>query len=175
MEITSVSSVSWPKYFPLDCSSVAFISLLIGVSSQIGASFLLTFFLIIQSILWCREVRDRVLIITCSPIVSFDCFPNVLYMRTNFARCKFCEFCKWVQVCEHLTGSGVFFQSKDTIYTHLADCYNGIQHTQFAKPLGKVVYRALREKWTHENSHSQGTRKIYIPQKFVCIQYALLV
>ena len=69
--ITSVSSVLWPNY-PLDCSNVTNSSLQYGVLTQISASFVLTVVLIIQSILWCREVRDRLLIITCSPIVSFE-------------------------------------------------------------------------------------------------------
>ena len=43
----------------------------VGVWSQISISFFLTCLLLFNSILWCRGVKDRVLIITCSPIVSF--------------------------------------------------------------------------------------------------------
>ena len=44
----------------------------IGVICQSAVSFLLIFLLLFQSSLWCRGVRDRALVITCSPIVSFS-------------------------------------------------------------------------------------------------------
>ena len=54
----------------------------VGVWSQISISFFLTCLLLFNSILWCRGVKDRVLIITCSPIVSFTIAHLVLW-NTN--------------------------------------------------------------------------------------------
>ena len=38
---------------------------------QAGSSLLLTVLLILQSVFWCRRVRDRALVVVCSPCVSF--------------------------------------------------------------------------------------------------------
>lgn len=47
------------------------LALLIGVPAQVAFSITLTSLLLFHSILWCRGVKDRVLFIACSPIVSF--------------------------------------------------------------------------------------------------------
>ena len=68
------------------------VPLWIGVISQICVSFLLIFLLLFQSVLWCRGVRDRTLVITCSPIVSFafvHCIHSVNMYTQNLEPCKY--------------------------------------------------------------------------------------
>ena len=68
------------------------IPLWVGVISQICVSFLLIFLLLFQSVLWCRGVRDRTLVITCSPIVSFafvHCIHSVNMYTQNLEPCKY--------------------------------------------------------------------------------------
>ena len=62
-----------------------------GAISQTVISFLLTLLLIFQSVLWCRGVRDRALIITCSPIVSFDLFAGLC--EHTLSACPFSAGC----------------------------------------------------------------------------------
>ena len=68
------------EFLSCDCSDYVTMSFqVIGISSQFVISFFLIFALIVQSILWCRGVRDRALIIVCSPIVSFDLLTQYTY------------------------------------------------------------------------------------------------
>ena len=68
----SVFTVHQLRNLSRDCSYMVSLFKMVAIPSQFGISFFLIIALILQSILWCRGVRDRAFIIACSPIVSFD-------------------------------------------------------------------------------------------------------